>query len=317
MKSEEKISVIVPVYNIEKEVARCVVSLGFQKYQNYEIIIIDDGSTDGSALVIDELAKKNGKIKIFHTENHGLSAARNLGIEKATGKYISFVDGDDYVDPNYLSTLYEAIVENDADISVCGYTDITKKNITEEFPEKPVLTGKEAAIHLLTHQNNIEIVAWNKLYNKNLFKDIAFPIGEKFEDNLTTYKLLAGAKKVAFKKISAYNHVFRDSSIMGTSKTMQRLLIKIRAAEEAIEFFANDKELKLAAEYSLLLAYFQMIDYAARKEIDPKNFDIYSKKVLEKKDSFLNNPFCDKKRRGYIAALTPLSGFFYRTFRKF
>jgi len=313
---KEKISVIVPVYNVEKEIARCLISLSYQKYDNYEIIVVNDGSTDNSLSIVKRIAEKYKNIVIYTTENHGLSAARNFGIEKATGKYIALVDGDDYVDPNYLSILYEILEKNNAEISVCGFTDITRKYIVNTLPEKDKLSGKETAIYLLTHQDNMEIVAWNKLYKKELFKDIKYPVGDLFEDNLTTYKLLSKAKMVAFTRTPAYNHVFRDNSIMGTAKTMKRLQTKIRAAKEAMEYFKNDKELFMAAEYSLLLAYFQMIDYASRKEIAPKNFEIYSQKVLEKKDKFLKNPYCDKKRRSYIAALGPLSGRFYKAFRK-
>ena len=314
---EEKISVIVPVYNLEQEIAKCITSLFFQHHQNYEVIIVDDGSTDNTPIILEKLAEKYKGIRLYHTKNNGLSAARNFGISKAEGKYISLVDGDDYVDPNFLSSLYEAIKSCDADIAVCGFTDITIRNIKNTMPGKSECTGKEAAIKLLTKQNNTEIVAWNKLYLKTLFNDIKYPVGDIFEDNLTTYKLLAKAKKVVYTNKTSYNHVYRTGSIMDSANTEKRLSAKVRAAHEAMDLFKNDKELFAAAEYSLLLAYFQFIDYASRKKISSKNFENYSKKVLSKKEAFLNNPFCDKKRRSYIAALSPLSGFFYRAFRRF
>lgn len=314
---EEKISVIVPVYNLEKEIAKCLMSLIFQKHQNYEIIVVDDGSTDNTAQILDCLKNKSDNIRIFHTKNHGLSAARNFGIKKATGKYISLVDGDDYVDPNFLSSLYAAVKEADAEIAICGYTDITTYNMKNSLPIKGTYTGKEAALRLLTRQENVEIIAWNKLYLKSLFRDIKYPDGENFEDNLTTYKLLAKAKKVVYTRATSYNHVYRAGSIMDSAKTEKRLSAKVKAAKNAMKEFKSDAELRDAAHYSLLLAYFQFVDYASRKQIASKNFISYRKKILDNKDAFLKNKYCDKKRRSYIALISPFSGLLYKTFRRF
>ena len=314
---EEKISVIVPVYNLEKEISKCLTSLIIQKFENLEIIVVDDGSTDGTPDVVDSFEKKSKNIRVFHTKNRGLSAARNFGISKATGKYIALIDGDDYVDPGFISSLYKAIKVDDADVVVCGYNDVTERNVKSFLPAEGCVSGKEATLKLLTKQDNIEVAAWNKLYKKSLFRGIKYPEGENFEDNLTTYKLLSKAKKVSYTRSTSYNHVYRTGSIMDATKTEKRLSAKVKAAKNAIKDFKNESDLYDAAYYSLLLSYFQFVDFASKKKIPSKNFAVYRNKILDKKDEFLRNKYCDEKRRLYISLLGPFSGFLYKTFRKF
>ena len=314
---KEKISVIVPVYNLENEIKKCLMSLVFQKCSNYEVIVVDDGSSDGTAEVLDSYQKKFDVIEVFHTKNGGLSSARNFGVRKASGEYIAFIDGDDYVDPQFLSILYQTIKRDGADIAVCGFADM-KKIIQYHSSKKDFcLSGKDATIRLLTKQDNLEIVAWNKLYKKSFFDKIKYPKGEIYEDTLTTYKLFSTAEKVSYTSEVLYNHTFRAESIMGSSETTKRLNAKLTAAKNSINEFKNDAELSSAANYSLLLSYFQFIDYSARNEIGEKYFLSFRKKILKDKKSFLKNPYCDAKRRLYIFLLRLFNGKIYRLFRHF
>jgi glycosyltransferase involved in cell wall biosynthesis len=305
------ISVIVPVYNLEEEVPKCILSILLQKFSDFEIIAIDDGSSDRSPKILDELAKKyKEQIRVFHTKNRGLSAARNFGLTKARGKYITFVDSDDYVDPEYLSQLYQAITDDEADIAVSGYTEFNGEKMHDFVPKKKILSGRAAAERLLRGQENLEVVSWNKLYKKSVFKGIKFPIGKNHEDNYTTYKLYKAAEKVSYVPLPLYNYVRREKSITVKEKTITRLNAKLAAAREAKKYFKKDNELFAAAEFAEVLAYFQFIDFSIKQEITKSNFKKYREKVLKTKVKL------DKKRNFYVKLLRPFNGFLYKAFRK-
>ena len=186
------ISVIVPVYNVKGYLTECVESLLAQTFDSYEILLIDDGSTDGSSTLCESFKTSHPNVRIFHKPNGGLSSARNFGLYRAKADFVAFVDSDDTVEPNYLQSLHDALEKHDADIAVCGYDS--------DLPRAETLSGKNATIRLLTKQENLDVLAWNKLYKKSLFfdHDIFYPEGEVHEDNLTTYKLYSKAKKVTF-----------------------------------------------------------------------------------------------------------------------
>ncbi|MBP5511906.1 glycosyltransferase [Candidatus Saccharibacteria bacterium] len=304
------ISVIVPVYNIEEEIAKCLLSILLQRFVDFEIIVVDDGSTDQSPKILDEFAEKYSQIKVFHTKNHGLSAARNYGLKKAHGKYIAFIDGDDYVDPNFLSKLYQSIIDNSSDMSVCGYTEFSDRKIKDYCPRPEVLSGFDVTKRLLTHQENLDIVSWNKLYKKSLFKTVQFPVGLNHEDNYTTYKLLYQCERVSFINLPLYNYVRRKKSITKKEPTISRLNAKLKATKEAKRYFKDNLELLPAAEFAEVLSFYQFIDFALKDEIPKNNFKKYRKKVLDAKISL------DQKRRLYKRLLSPLGGIPYIIFRK-
>ena len=178
-----------------------------------------------------------------------------------------------------------------------------------------VKTGREAVKDLLIFQKNIEIVTWNKLYKKELFHEVRFPVGKICEDNLTTYKLLARAKKVVYLDLVLYRYFRRNNSI--TKKTNQLVFCERReeAAEAAVRFFQNSDEAE-AAEYSLLLAYFKYIDFALSGRIEKKYFKIYRQKILERRTEFLQLKCLDKKRKLYLNLVGSLYGLPYIWFRK-
>lgn len=301
------VSVIVPVYNLEEEISKCIFSILLQKFTDYEIIAIDDGSTDNSLSLLKGISKKYPELRVFHTENNGLSAARNLGIKKARGKYLAFVDGDDYLDPKYLSKLFSAI--SGADISVCGYTEFFNGKPYVFSPRKEVLSGAEATKRLLRKQHNVDIISWNKLYKKSLFCAVNFPNGKNHEDNFTTYKLYSSAEKVSVISEPLYSYVRRDDSITKREQPITRLNAKLFAAKEAIKYFKNT-EFYSDAEFSEILAFYQFVDFAISKKIPKENFKKYREKILESKVSL------DRKRKIYRILLIPFSGFFYKVFRK-
>lgn len=304
------ISIIIPVYNVKAYVGKCLNSIKRQKYENLDIIIVDDGSTDESGKICDEFVKNETRARVFHKKNGGLSDARNYGIKKAKGEIIAFVDSDDFVQEEFISAMYENMVENNVDVVVCGY-DLIK-------PKKEMMSGKAATIKLLTKQENVDIVAWNKLYKKSLFvnNNLWFPEGKKHEDTLVVYKILAQAKKVSYLDKSLYCYVERKESIMKTGKIEERLMMRELAAEEAIEYFKNDKDLRQAAEVSLLLAKYAYLDFAISGKIKQSYGEVAKKWVREHRNDFVDNKYMTKKLRIYNLASTKISGAVYWIFRK-
>ncbi|CEG28649.1 glycosyltransferase family 2 protein [Bacillus sp. B-jedd] len=209
-----KISVIVPIYNVEEYLRRCIDSICHQSYKNLEIILVNDGSTDSCPIISDEYKDKDNRIKIIHKQNGGLSDARNVGIEHATGDYISFVDSDDYIAENMLEVLINLCLEKECDISVCGvvrkYSD-REISISSDIEE---VIDHETAFKYLIQGKYFHDYAWNKLYKSELFTDITYPVGKIYEDVFTTYKLFAKANKIGFTDRPLYFYVQRDGSIL-------------------------------------------------------------------------------------------------------
>ena len=232
---------------------------------------------------------------------------------------MAFVDGDDEILPNFLADLMTAAETTDAEIAICGFFEVYPKNTriakTKSRQSMTVKTGREAVKDLLIFQKNIEIVTWNKLYKKELFHKVRFPVGKICEDNLTTYKLLARAKKVVYLDLALYRYFRRNNSI--TKQTNQLVFCERReeAAEAAVRFFQNSGEAE-AAKYSLLLAYFKYLDFALSGRIEKKYFKIYRQKILERRTEFLQLKCLDKKRKLYLNLVGSLYGLPYIWFRK-
>lgn len=211
----KKISVIIPVYNMEKYLDKCVSSVLKQTYKNLEIILVDDGSKDSSPALCDEYAKKDERIKVIHKVNGGLSEARNFAIDIATGDYIGFVDSDDYVAEDMFESLYNLCEQYNADISIESFYEIRKDKIVScaNSGKLQLLTREEAQIELL-RDTNIQSYAWNKLYKRELFETgIRYPVGKTFEDIATTYLLFEKSNKIVRQEKPIYYYVRRDDSL--------------------------------------------------------------------------------------------------------
>lgn len=191
-----KISVIIPVYNVEKYLIDCLESVVSQTYKNLEIIIVNDGSTDCSGDISDEYEKKDERIRVVHQKNMGLSGARNTGIDMATGEYITFLDSDDYLEIDILEKLVKILEKNKSDIAVAGinFCDEQGKTLYEQKSKGiKKYVGKNQLYNLLT-SNEINTMAWGKLYRISLFKDLRYPLHKYHEDVFLTYKLLDQSK---------------------------------------------------------------------------------------------------------------------------
>ena len=210
-----KISVVVPAYNVKNYLEKCIGSLVNQTFSDYEIIIVDDGSTDGTSDLCDELAIKNSRIVVFHKENGGLSDARNFGIDKSQGEYITFVDSDDYVAPVYLEWLYKPVEKCGAEVSATSLLPFFENEtpIFDGEVEYTVVSVEEAVRKMLLRES-ITHSAGGKLYKRELWKDICFPVGLLYEDYLTTFFVMKKAKMVGITTPSLYYYLQRQDSIM-------------------------------------------------------------------------------------------------------
>ncbi len=212
---DKKISLIIPVYKVEKYLNKCVESVVNQTYKNLEIILVDDGSLDSCPSICDEWAKKDERIIVIHQQNKGLSGARNTGIKSASGQYIGFIDSDDYIKYDMIELLYKAMEKYDAKIGMCSYNiEYEDSSYIEKaaMPKEGVYSSTQA-LNLLLENKVIKNFVWNKLYNIRLFDDISFPQGKNFEDIYVTYKLFLKAEKIAVINDGLYNYIQRKGSI--------------------------------------------------------------------------------------------------------
>lgn len=210
------ISIIVPVYNVEKYLEKCVNSILKQTYKNIEIILVNDGSKDNSGKLCDEFSKKDLRIKVIHKENGGLSDARNAGLKIAKGSYIGFVDSDDYIKEDMFETLYKLSKDNNSDISIVSFYELYDgKVIGVRDSKKLEIMNKIDALKELLIDTNIQSYAWNKLFKRELFNNIEFPVNKNFEDIATTLLLFEKAEKVVLLEDPKYYYVRRNDSIIG------------------------------------------------------------------------------------------------------
>lgn len=316
-----KVSIIIAAYNIEDYISACLESVIKQSYKNLEIIVVDDGSTDGTLTLINSYKKQDKRIKVIHQKNSGLSAARNSGILASTADYVCLVDGDDCLTPDYVSKLYSRLYHTHADIAVCGYETISidrsESHVT--FHGAETTSGHDAARNLLLTQENLDVVAWNKIYKKSLFTDnnIFYPVGEVNEDNLTTYKIYSVASKVTYLMEPLYQYFRRQGSIMDKATVLDRLKLKERSAVEAIDFFAKENaSLRAAAHISLLLAKFAYVDAALRGEIPMVYGDRALKWIKSHSAEYKKNRELTPKLRTYLFMVSTSSSAPYKLFRR-
>ena len=213
------ISIVVPAYNVESYIERCIGSIEKQTFSNYEVLLIDDGSTDSTGLICDNLQEKYSNIRVYHKNNGGLSDARNFGIKQSFSEYIVFIDSDDFLHKDYLKQLHSAMEMSKADIAVCSFKCcFDNEDVTMEDCNGLKITEYDsiAALKALILEDKMMNYAWNKMYRRELFCDIKYPTGKKWEDIGTTYKLFAKSKKIVFINDKLYFYVQRKGSITST-----------------------------------------------------------------------------------------------------
>ena len=253
---EAKVSVIVPVYNVEKYIDRCVSSILRQTYKNIEVILVDDGSPDNCGKIIDDYAKKDSRIKIIHQENAGLSMARNEAIKIATGEYFCFVDSDDYLDDNQIQRLIELLYDYNADISMTHFCYFSGDKVSRsDIKDKAGNTGLGSDTTDIVELSNIDcirnmhmvtdelyVVMWGKLFKRELFDEIFFPAGRICEDLAILYKIYDRAKSVVYSKEVLYFY-FKDNANSVTFSIKDKFYRDVfMALDEEIEYMSKHHE---------------------------------------------------------------------------
>lgn len=285
------ISIIIPVYKVEKYLEKCIKSVLDQTYKNIQIILVDDGSPDNCGNICDNYAKIDNRIEVIHKANGGLSEARNVGLKVARGEYIGFVDSDDYVSNEMFENLYNTLISNDVDVSICNfYTVINNKNIIKNADNGVEIYNKLEILKEILLDKKIQSYAWNKLYKRELFKDIEYPVGKKYEDIGTTFYILEKCNKIAVSGSPEYYYITRGDSIVNNN-TEGTVIDYISLISDRYDYIDKKyKELKKYNDYyltkTLITAYTDAYYLKNNSEEFLKILNNFFNKV---KDIFKNN----------------------------
>ena len=282
------ISVIVPIYNVEKYLRRCLDSICNQMYQNLEIVLVDDGSTDSSGKIADEYARRDTRFHVMHKQNGGLSDARNAGLSYCHGTYIVFVDSDDYVTEDYVMVLYDLLKHNHADISVVSLTHQEEElsKISDSTAAK-IYNTKEALQDLLYQR--ISTSANAKMYRAELFSDIRYPQGRLYEDVIATYQIFEKATKVVWCDIKKYWYYVRTDSIVRSVFNVKKMDYVYNCEEVLEEVKKKYPALSKAAESRLLWAAIHIwVNFTERKKY-PEQYQYVYKTIKQYRKSVLSD----------------------------
>jgi len=304
--SKYKVSVIVPVYNVEKYIDKCLKSLVMQTLQEIEIIVVNDGSPDNSQKIIDKYAKKYPeKIKSYITENGGVGAARNFGLTKATGEYIGYVDSDDYVEINMFEELYNKAKKDDLDIVICGSYNVDEKtekkqeDIDKRVFEDPYLNaffGRPAV--------------WNKLYKKSVINNIKFRTRKWYEDLDYTLKALSNANKIGYVDKPLYNYLIRPGSIMNNNNLERNL--EILDTFDEINKYKNLENNKEIIEF---LAVNHIFIVAVVRVINSEGTEDKKKSCINKLICYVKDNYPNFEKNKYLYLLSKNSKIIYKLIR--
>ena len=290
MEQKELISIIVPIYKTEKYLERCVYSITDQTYPNIEIILVDDGSPDESGKIADRLATSDTRIKVIHKKNGGLSSARNVGLDIVTGRYVGFVDSDDYISKTMVGNMYRLIKETGADIAVTGRVDkfeqSGKESVNFKGEKEETYTSEQAISRILT-ADGIDVSVCDKLFNIDLFKDLRFPLGITNEDNAIIFDVFLKAKKVARTDCADYYYFHRENSIT-TSMNERSLKCIVENSGKNAEIISRHIP-SLSTQIIIYQAMSFMIVYReiSRKKMQKNPVSDTEKQMFENARSFL------------------------------
>lgn len=272
---EKLVSVIIPAYNIEDYIGRCLDSIISQTYKNLEIIVVDDGSRDRTGEILDNYAKKDRRIKVIHKENGGVSSARNKGIEVAEGDYIGFIDGDDLIEPEMYKTLVDLLEEENADIAHCGYQMVFPDRVDyyHNTGKKKIQTTEEGLKDLLSGEI-IEPGLVNKLYKKELIKNCRLDETVKInEDLLMNYQLFKLSQKSVYYDITPYSYMIRSNSATGANSLITKREDSLRVLNRIKDDCINNNLLPI-----IYKRYIYLLMAICRDDLKDKSYMKYQKK---------------------------------------
>ena len=255
------ISIVIPVYKVENYLEKCIRSIISQNFEDYELLLVDDGSPDRCGAICDEWANKDKRISVIHKQNGGISDARNAGIEQAKGDYLCFIDSDDWIAPDMLKTLYDIATESRADLVCCNFLQVNEQG---EQLRKPatVTPGVYTQDEFWTNRFNSDVkiyydVAWNKLYRRSIFETLRYPVGKIHEDDQVLYEVVSQCNSIALTDKIGYYYVIRDNSIMRTKRSVRNLSAPDAFIHWAEMFVKNEKW--FFAEEALLYAVHELL----------------------------------------------------------
>lgn len=255
-----KVSIVLPVYNVQDYLEKCVDSIRKQTYKDLEIILVNDGSTDNSGRICDELAKQDSRIRVIHQANGGVSVARNTGVKHATAEWLTFIDSDDYVTSDYIKYLLDLATEHQADISIGAYTYIIDSREKNRATGEVAVMTKERALERMLLDDGFDMGPWGKMYRTSLFEGIEYPVGKIYEDSATTYKLIDQATRVVYGSKSIYYYIHHATSIVNVTFNPKKMDM-IDVTKEMYQFVVqNYPALTYAAKRRLLWAYFSTLN---------------------------------------------------------
>lgn len=268
------ISVVIPVYNVEKYLERCIKSILNQTYTNLEIILVDDGSIDKSSEICNKYKIIDKRIDVIHKKNGGLSDARNIGIKRAKGTYITFVDSDDSIEVDMIEYLFFLIEKYNTKMAICSHNIVLGegKSIKSLGNNKEEILSAKNCIKKMLYHKDVDTSAWAKMYHKSLFKNIKYPKGKLFEDIGTTYKFFLESKSIACGYKSKYNYYVRQNSIVTRSfceKKLDLLEMTDQMGKDVLRVFPDLKKAvlrrRLYARFSTLNQMINVVNYKKEK----------------------------------------------------
>ena len=298
----DKVSVIVAAYNVEKYIDRCVKSLIEQTYKNIEIIIVDDGSVDDTSKLCDSYCSLDNRIICLHKKNGGLSSARNYGIKHSKAPFIAFVDGDDWVEKDFIETLYYNIKKENADLSTVGYRMVWDNGKTKcNTPQNEYrVFDQDTALHELFSQEKMGCMAWQRMYKRDIFNEILFPEGKLFEDVAIALEVMLRCNKVVWTGDFKYNYYQRSGSIVNSNFNLDKLYM-LECCQKMIEF-SNSKEGRFDKEtnafYLKSAMMLMMQAYGSIKSNETsKAKRIIRNGIIEHQNYIWGNPYLSKIRQ--------------------
>lgn len=315
------ISIIVPVYNVEKYLKKCIESVLNQTYKNFELVLVDDGSTDNSGVICDGYGDKEN-IVVVHKANGGLADARNKGIEVSRGEYITFLDSDDYIKSDYLETLYNILYKTGADIVISNFINIYEKKITIENPTKKIkykCISKSECYRRMLLQDGIDVSSTAKLYSKNIFDSIRFKKGQLYEDINIISDVIEKAQNIAITNYAGYFYLQRFGSIMYSDFKSERLVL-LDATNRLIDLMKEEYPENIdAARYRDIYCTFHLLGRSIVNNNYKQLSMMFRNKIINNKSFIFGSSLFDYREK--IATLILWSGltaykFFWKIYKK-
>jgi len=318
------ISVIIPAYNVSSYIEKCIGTVIGQDFQNFEVLLVDDGSTDNTSTLCDHFAQKDPRINVYHKKNGGLSDARNYGIDRAHGEFLTFVDSDDYLALDYLSYLKYLIDKAPGcKLAICSLYDVysANKKVVDNGNGQEMVLSPETCLKMMCYHNLVDTCAYAKLYHRSLFNRIRYPKGKLFEDIGTTYQLIEQCNQISCGFQPKYYYVLRPGSIVNSSYSPNKLDLLEMTDQMATEISARYPSLESATlrrrVYSRFSTLNQMLDVKDRNAVIEREKII--KFIYDHQRAVMSDPLAPRRDKVAIRLLQlgfPIYRFFWKEYRK-